>query len=92
MHFFKADCDYNGTPFTDPVAEYAHNNDPDLFCSGSITGGYVYRGEEYEDMYGKYFYTDFCTGVIYTTYWDSDDSSWVSASLGDFTPFAYSTF
>lgn len=89
-HFFKADCDDNGVPFTAPIAEYAHDNNPDLPCSGSITGGYVYRGAHYPDMYGKYFYTDFCTGVIRTTYWDG--SEWVTADLGNFTPFAYSTF
>jgi len=90
LHFFKDTCDANETPFTDPVAEYAHNNDPGLPCSGSITGGYVYRGDLYPDMYGKYFYTDFCTGFLYTTYWDGD--SWVTAELDQLSPFAYSTF
>jgi glucose/arabinose dehydrogenase len=89
-HFFKADCDANGAPFTAPIAEYPHSTDTNFLCSGSITGGYVYRGAEFPDMWGKYFYTDFCTGVIYTTYWDG--SAWVTASLGNFQPFAYSTF
>lgn len=90
LHFFKADCDNNGEPFTDPISEYAHSEDPAYFCSGSITGGFVYRGDQYPDMYGKYIYTDFCTGVFRTTYWDG--SAWVTAELGNFTPFAYSTF
>lgn len=90
LHFFKDTCDANETPFTDPIAEYEHNNDPGLPCSGSVTGGYVYRGDEYPDMYGKYFYVDFCTGYLYTTYWDGD--SWVTAELDQLTPFAYSTF
>lgn len=87
---FKDDCDANETPFTDPVAVYAHDNNPEFPCSGSITGGYVYRGDQYPDMYGKYFYTDFCTGVIRTTWWDG--TNWATADLGNFTPFAYSTF
>ena len=90
LHVFKADCDDNGIPFQDPIAEYAHDDVSGFPCSGSITGGYVYRGDQYPDMYGKYFYTDFCTGVIRTTYWDG--SAWVTAVLGNFTPFAYSTF
>lgn len=89
-HFFKADCENNGIPFTSPIAEYAHSEDPQYFCSGSITGGFVYRGALYPDMFGKYLYTDFCTGVMRTTYWDG--SEWVTAELGNFTPFAYSTF
>ena len=88
-HFFEADCDNNGIPFTAPIAEYAHVEGV-YPCSGSITGGFVYRGDKYPDMYGKYFYTDFCTGVIRTTYWDG--SAWVTADLGQFSPFAYSTF
>lgn len=87
---FKTDCDNNGIPFTAPVAVYQHDESGTFPCSGSITGGFVYRGDLYPDMYGKYFYTDFCTGVIRTTYWDG--SAWVTASLGNFTPFAYSTF
>src|SRR5687767_10350750 len=90
LHFFEADCDDNGIPFTDPIAEYMHSEDPAFLCSGSITGGFVYRGDEYPDMYGKYIYTDFCTGVFRTTFWDG--SAWVTAELGNFTPFAYSTF
>jgi glucose/arabinose dehydrogenase len=89
-YFFKSDCDDNGVTFTDPIAEYAHSADTTLLCEGSLTGGYVYRGSIYPNMYGKYFYTDFCTGVIRTTYWNGSD--WITAELGQFTPFAYSTF
>jgi len=28
----------------------------------SVTGGFVYRGGEYPGLYGKYVYTDFCSG------------------------------
>ena len=88
--FFKLDCSDNGIPFTDPIAEYSHSTDTSLLCSGSITGGYVYRGSQYPNMYGKYIYNDFCTGVMRTTYWDG--SAWISANLGQYTPTAYSTF
>lgn len=30
----------------------------------SITGGYVYRGAQYPQVYGKYFFTDFCDNTM----------------------------
>ncbi|MFD1614277.1 PQQ-dependent sugar dehydrogenase [Gelatiniphilus marinus] len=44
-----------------PVAEYAHVGNG---CSGSITGGYVYRGTMFTNFIGKYFFADFCTQQI----------------------------
>lgn len=42
-----------------PVAEYDHSQG----CS--ITGGNVYRGQQYLNMRGIYFYADFCNGKIW---------------------------
>ncbi|MBE9489295.1 MAG: PQQ-dependent sugar dehydrogenase [Bacteroidetes bacterium] len=46
---------------TFPVAEYSHSGG-----NCSITGGYVYRGSIYSDIYGFYFYADYCSGEIGT--------------------------
>ncbi len=46
---------------TFPFAEYNHS---DGNCS--ITGGYVYRGSQYSDITGLYFFADFCSGKIGT--------------------------
>ena len=46
-----------------PIYEYAHYG---LACGGSITGGFVYRGQEFADLQGKYFYAEYCTGEIFT--------------------------
>ncbi|MEW6094822.1 MAG: PQQ-dependent sugar dehydrogenase [Chloroflexota bacterium] len=61
--FFEGLHPYEGQPpagiaFTDPVAEYSHNDG----CS--ITGGYVYRGAELPEWQGVYFYSDYCTGNV----------------------------
>ncbi len=32
----------------------------------SVTGGYVYRGNECKSIYGKYIYGDFCSGNIWS--------------------------
>jgi glucose/arabinose dehydrogenase len=42
-----------------PVAEYSHG----FGCS--VTGGYVYRGEDVADLRGRYVYADFCSGYIW---------------------------
>ncbi|MDG4945363.1 PQQ-dependent sugar dehydrogenase [Weeksellaceae bacterium KMM 9713] len=42
-----------------PVATYSHSNGR---CS--ITGGHVYRGEDYPALQGKYFFADYCSQEI----------------------------
>jgi glucose/arabinose dehydrogenase len=42
-----------------PIAEYNHDEGD---CS--VTGGHVYRGAEFPNMQGIYFYADFCSGKI----------------------------
>jgi glucose/arabinose dehydrogenase len=46
--------------FTMPVNEY----DRALGCS--VTGGYVYRGNLYPRLRGRYFFSDFCSGRIWS--------------------------
>lgn len=68
-----------------PVATYTHS----FGCS--ITGGYRYRGALYNDMFGKYFYTDYCTPTMYTL--ESDGmGGFTSTSLGTLLGSSYSSF
>ncbi len=46
--------------YTFPVAEHAHSVNGGAFCA--IVGGKVYRGALYPRLYGRYIYTDFCSG------------------------------
>ena len=32
----------------------------------SVTGGYVYRGENKSELYGRYFFGDYCTGKVWS--------------------------
>jgi hypothetical protein len=43
-----------------PVATYTHADG----CS--VVGGYVYRGTAVPDAVGRYFYGDYCTGVVWS--------------------------
>lgn len=69
--------------YVPPVVEYGH----DLGCS--VTGGEVYRGEEFPTLQGIYFYGDFCSGQLWGLLPDSD--SWQSQALLE-TGFQISTF
>lgn len=53
-----AGCDRSG--LVEPVTEYSHDHG----CS--ITGGYVYRGDDFPDMRGGYFFGDYCSGTIWS--------------------------
>jgi glucose/arabinose dehydrogenase len=43
-----------------PVAEYSHDDG----CS--VTGGFVYRGEGIPAAQGRYFYGDYCSGIVWS--------------------------
>ena len=43
-----------------PVVEYSHEHG----CS--VTGGYVYRGEDLPAARGRYFYGDYCSGAVWS--------------------------
>lgn len=61
---------YSGEPvkegLTAPIAEYTHGNDG---CS--VTGGYVYRGAELKALDGIYFFADYCSGRIWSSFRDA---------------------
>ncbi len=55
-------CTGSDATFIEPVHDYSHGADG---CS--ITGGYVYNGCALGDEYqGKYFFSDYCSGRIWT--------------------------
>ena len=58
-HCYVNNCETAG--LTDPIVEYAHGANP---CSGSITGGKVYRGNDLAQLRGHYFYIDYCKGGL----------------------------
>ena len=68
-HCFKDDaCDDTGTVL--PIYEYKHENGR---CS--ITGGYIYRGQQFPALSGNYFFGDYCSGEIWALT-PADTSPW----------------
>lgn len=57
--------------------EYAHSG------SAAVVGGYVYRGAEYADMFGKYFFTDeYTTTYGFRTLTPNGSGGFTAANLG----------
>lgn len=75
-----------GTPnlYTPPVTEYTHEENR---CS--ITGGYVYRGNQSKALTGKYFYGDLCSGQLF--YVSNDSGKWQPVMAAK-TPYSISAF
>jgi glucose/arabinose dehydrogenase len=53
-------CDQSG--LIQPVHEYSHSE------GLSITGGFVYRGEEIPELFGAYIYADYISGKIWALF------------------------
>ncbi|HSM58344.1 MAG TPA: PQQ-dependent sugar dehydrogenase [Candidatus Sulfomarinibacteraceae bacterium] len=53
-----------------PVVEYSH---PQGGCS--VTGGYVYRGQQYPDLVGNYLFADYCSGMVWSLF-QSAEGQW----------------
>jgi glucose/arabinose dehydrogenase len=60
---------------TFPIATYPHSDG-----SCSVTGGYVYRGEAIPALQGYYFYSDYCSGNLWSA-WRDAAGTWQSTQV-----------
>lgn len=71
--------------YTFPVYDYSHSNGDQ-----SVTGGYVYRGEDFPALNGKYIYGDFNSGRIFML--EEDNGNYSNSQIGSLGEFQISTF
>ena len=85
-HCFQIDSLCDSLLYEYPIYEYPNNANYVKTLIGlrqpntdgcSVTGGYVYRGDDILDMYGRYIFGDYCTGKV----WSFNNSNGV---IGDF--------
>ena len=57
-HTAGADCDRDGMSM--PVFAYGHSDGR----GASVTGGYVYRGQQLVGLFGAYLYADFSSNTV----------------------------
>jgi glucose/arabinose dehydrogenase len=77
-------CDTTG--LRKPVLQYLHSGTD----GSSITGGYVYRGTQLPNLYGKYIFGDFISGKIWSLNYDGINPA-TKSLLAD-ADFSVSTF
>lgn len=72
--------------YTPPAFEYGHGAGGGC----SVTGGFVYRGSKYADLYGSYLFVDYCTGRWWVVTPEAD-GTYSSKVLTTLTGFEYSS-
>ncbi|HVR87094.1 MAG TPA: PQQ-dependent sugar dehydrogenase, partial [Planctomycetota bacterium] len=69
-HPFYPDRKAGPTPFTKPLVDHPHSE------FRSLTGGFVYHGDEFSELRGAYLYGDWSTGRIWGVKQDQGKITW----------------
>ncbi len=65
-------------PLLDPVFEYGRDQ------GASVSGGILYRGAEFPELYGAYIFSEFYHNHAWATQWDEQTSSYQTTRIGSF--------
>ncbi len=77
-------CDTIGKNLKDPFYAYEHVAP----LGRSVTGGYVYRGHQFPELYGQYIFADWVLGKV----WALNTNTRIAQPLFDTTNFSFTTF
>jgi hypothetical protein len=89
---YEGDQEYNtsncgaGAEYQFPVYQYFHSEDNGC----SVTGGYVYRGEEFPSLQGYYFFSDYCNDILYSL--RDSSGAWILEKHGQYPGNNFSAF
>lgn len=64
-----------GTTAFEPIHDYPTDSGGGGAFKGSVTGGYVYRGQKIPGMYGRYIFADYVRGDIFSVTADGEGGS-----------------
>ncbi|MBD5782273.1 PQQ-dependent sugar dehydrogenase [Pelagicoccus sp. NFK12] len=65
-------------PLIDPVFEYGRD------FGASVSGGIVYRGSDFPELYGSYLFSDFYQNHVWATRWDAEANSYQTSRIASF--------
>lgn len=88
---YTGSCASPANSLTFPVFEYPHTSPPTGLGNCSVTGGYVYRGTQYNALFGKYIFADYCSGIFWATYPDGQ-GGFTTDSLANLLDAQYGAF
>lgn len=73
-------CTCDSSELTLPVHEYSHSDG----CS--VTGGYVYRGAKIPHLRGTYFFSDYCSGSVWSFRYDGSNKTEFADRTAELVP------
>ena len=73
--------------FIMPFFDYANPS-----VGRSVTGGYIYRGSKYSDLYGLYLFTDYVSGRWWATRRQSDGKTFETTQIADLADNQFCSF
>ena len=85
-HEYNTSGCQNKGEYTFPIHEYSHSETGGC----SVTGGFVYRGDQYPNLQGHYVFSDYCSDNIWTLY--NDNGDWKQTDQGEFPGNNFVTF
>ena len=90
---YEANHNYNtsgcsgASNYQAPIFEYSQGGGNGC----SMTGGYMYRGGKYQNLYGKYLLADYCAGRFWALT-PTGSGTVTSAVVGNFSTYMYTGF